>query len=179
MNFGLSLKILAVTLVTGTVLACGPAIAQQIQIPTLQVCNLSHLDAYAFVNIESRGKFSLRGKLICEPKNSGKISGALDIVDLSMNDSTIQGSIKFTTFDQVTSGGKETPTLWVNGQCDAKGVNGCRYWLMVVDNVKKGKTFQKTFDIVSFLVLDGNGQRVAYGTGSVVDGDLEVAYNGN
>jgi hypothetical protein len=78
----------------------------------------------------------------------------------------------FTTFEQVTSGGRTTPTLWVNGRCKAK-VRGCHYWLMAADNVK-GHPVGKTFDVVSFLILDQNGSCVAYGTGNVVDGDLEI-----
>lgn len=162
------------------VCASTPAAAQQIQIPTLQVCNDTKLSANAFVIIDTRksppltGAFSLRGKLECAP-TAGVVypTGTLGIFGISMNDSHIQGDVTFTTFDQVTSGGKATPTMWVSGQCKAANVRGCHYWLMAVDNVK-GKPVGKTFDVVSFLILDENGKRVAYGTGNVVDGDLEI-----
>ncbi len=179
MAFRPSLKHFALTLLIGATFAFRPTLAQQIQIPSLQVCNLSQLEANAFVKISSRGKFDLMGKLECDPKNGGRTSGALEIVNLNMTDSTIQGQIKFTTFDQVTSGGKYTPTIWVNGKCEAKGVNGCQYWLMVADNVKNGPSHQNGYDIVSFLVLDANGTRVAYGTGLVIDGNVDVTANGN
>jgi hypothetical protein len=162
--------------------AATPAFAQQIQIPSLQVCNATKLSTTnAVVLIETRagtpftGVFSLRGSLSCNPA-AGVVypTGALGIFGISMNDSFIQGDVTFTTFEQVTSGGKVTPTLWVNGRCKAANVRGCHYWLMAVDNVR-GQPFRRTFDVVSFLILDQNGKRVAYGTGNVVDGDLTIS----
>ena len=167
--------------VLGVVMFGGtPAFAQQIQIPSLQVCNATKLSANTFVIIDTRagapytGFFSLRGNLYCNPA-AGTVypTGVLGIYGISMNDSTIQGDVTFTTFEQVTSGGKYTPTLWVSGRCRAVGVRGCHYWLMAVDNVP-GAPLGKTFDVVSFLILDENGKRVAYGTGNVVDGDLKI-----
>lgn len=157
-----------------------PAIAQQIQIPSLQVCNATKLSANAFIIVDTRagapfsGFFSLRGSLTCNPA-AGTVypTGTLGIFGISMNDSTIQGDVTFTTFEQVTSGGKVTPTLWMSGRCKAVGVKGCHYWLMAVDNVP-GAPVGKTFDVVSFLILDESGKRVAYGTGNVVDGDLKI-----
>ena len=90
-----------------------------------------------------------------------------------MNDSSIQGDVTLTTFEQLTSGGRATPTLWMNGRCKAANVRGCHYWLMAADNVK-GHPVGKTFDVVSFLILDQNGKRAAYGTGNVVDGDVAI-----
>jgi hypothetical protein len=37
----------------------------------------------------------------------------------------------------------------------------------------------QTADVVSFLVFDGTGKRIAYGTGPLVDGDIKVAPTGN
>jgi hypothetical protein len=162
--------------------AATPGFAQQIQIPSLQVCNTTKLSANnAVVIIETRasapltGFFALRGSLRCDPA-AGVVypTGALGIFGISMNDSSIQGDVTFTTFEQVTSGGKVTPTLWVNGRCKAANVRGCHYWLLAVDNVK-GHPLGKTFDVVSFLILDQNGKRAAYGTGNVVDGDLTIS----
>lgn len=158
-----------------------PALSQQIQIPSLQVCNATSLSANnAVVIIDTRagaphtGFFSLRGKLECNPA-AGVVypTGMLGIFGISMNDSTIQGDVAFTTFEQVTSGGKATPTMWVSGECKAAGVKGCHYWLMAVNNVQ-GHPVGKTYDVVSFLILDENGKRAAYGTGNVVDGDLKI-----
>jgi len=77
----------------------------------------------------------------------------------------------------MTSTGKHTPTLYVNGRCKAEGVRGCRYWLMIANNKKAQGP--GTPDVASFLVFDGTGKRVAYGTGPLADGDLEVAPTGN
>jgi hypothetical protein len=89
-----------------------------------------------------------------------------------MSDSIVQGEWESTSIEQLTSTGRATPTLYVNGRCKAERAPGCRFWLMVADN-RRGR--QGTPDIVGFLVLDGKGQRVAYATGPVVDGDIEVA----
>ncbi len=157
-----------------------PALAQQIQIPSLQVCNATKLSSNSFVIIDTRadatysGFFSLRGSLSCSPTAATPYpTGTLGLYGISMNDSTIQGDVTFTTFDQVTSGGKYTPTMWVSGLCKSANVRGCHYWLMAVDNVP-GQVIGRTYDVISFLILDANGKRVAYGTGNVVDGDLKI-----
>jgi len=166
----------------------GPSAAQQVQIPTLQVCNQTKVAAQAWVQIEARvdafhsGTFLLRGDLFCDASPSGYPTGTLGVFGLSMSDSTVQGDILFTTFEQVTATGKHTPTAWVNGRCkaqDASGaaIVGCRYWLMVADNARAPGG--RTPDIVSLFVVDGTGKRIAYGTGPVVDGDVSVAPTSN
>lgn len=164
----------------------GPSAAQQVQIPTLQVCNQTKMTAQAWVHIDSRadavhsGTFLLRGDLFCDAASYP--TGALGVFGLSMSDSTVQGDIVFTTFEQVTATGKHTPTAWVNGRCKAQSASGaaivgCRYWLMVADNVPAPGG--RTQDIVSIFVVDGTGKRIAYGTGPVVDGDVSVAPTSN
>ncbi len=158
------------------------ALAQQPQIPTLQVCNKTAAQGEAGVKITSRadashtGTFRVRLEVKCDPAD-GYPSGALTLAAISMSDSTVQGTLTATTFEQMTSTGKHTPTLYVNGRCKAEGIRGCRYWLMIANNRRPGA--QGTPDVVSFLVFDGTGKRVAYGTGPVADGDLEVAATGN
>ena len=49
---------------------------------------------------------------------------------------------------------------------------GCQLWLMLVDNGTS-----ETPDIVSFIVVDGMGKRVAYGTGLVTIGDIRIDDN--
>ena len=174
-------KLLAAMSFTAAAFTVTSTSAQQIQIPSLQVCNATKLSANAFVIIDTRkdalhsGFFALRGSVACDPAG-GTVNpiGALGLYGISMSDSTIQGDVVFTTFEQLTSGGKHTPTLWLSGQCKAANVRGCHYWLMTVDNVP-GHPVNKTFDVVSFLVLNEKGQRVAYGTGNVVDGDLKIS----
>ena len=173
-------RVFAIAALGAAAITTSPAFAQQIQVPSLQVCNATKLSSNAFVIIDTRagapytGFFSLRGSLSCNPA-AGTIypSGVLGIYGISMNDSTIQGDVAFTTFEQVTSGGKYTPTMWVSGRCKAANVKGCHYWLMAVDNVP-GQVVGRTYDVISFLILDENGKRIAYGTGNVVDGDLKI-----
>ena len=47
-----------------------------------------------------------------------------------------------------------------------------RYWLMLADNTGEGG--EQTPDVISFLVYDRNGKRVAYGTGPVRQGDVTI-----
>lgn len=75
-----------------------------------------------------------------------------------------------TQFDQVMSAGRDAPIAFMSGRCRAEKVEGCRFWLMVADNAK-----DKLGDVVGFLVVDGKGNRVAYGAGQVDKGDITVA----
>jgi hypothetical protein len=128
------------------------------------------------------GKFVLLIRLSCSPL--GYPVGNFSITNLSMNDSAVEGTISSTTVDELTSAGGSTPTAYVSGRCKvtndlsqaqavATTLSGCRYWLMVVDNTKAGVE-NSTPDVVSFLALNGLGQRIAYGTGLVSEGDIVV-----
>jgi hypothetical protein len=172
-----------------TVLAVGIALlgafavahAQQPQIPTLQVCNLTQVEGAAAIQILSRvdaihsGVFKIRIEVRCDPAGQPYPSGGLRI-DVDMSDSTVQGTIAGDTIDQLTSTGKHSPTAYLAGRCTAEGISGCRYWLMLADN---SRYQDGTPDVVGFLVFDGAGVRVAYGTGPVVDGDISVAPTSN
>ena len=181
---------IAIFLIT---VSCAPFLtAQQPQIQPLQVCNLTGnmvvvSNPNAKVVILSRkdathtGSFIVTVKVTCDA--NGYPGGALSITNLSMTDSTIQGTITATTFEQLTSTGKDTPTAFLSGRCTAQSVtggqpvSGCRYWIMFADNATPGGTTpapQTTPDIISFLVFDKTGKRVAYGTGPVVTGDVDV-----
>jgi hypothetical protein len=164
-----------------------PMQAQQPQIPTLQVCNQTTVNGGGLVKIVRRadaghsGTFKVEVELRCDP--SGYPAGTVRITSLSMSDSIVQGNITSTLIEQVTSTGKHTPTAYINGRCNAQGpagaapITGCRFWIMFADN--KLQTEQQTADVVSFLVFDGTGKRVAYGTGPVVEGDIRVGATGN
>lgn len=157
--------------------------AQQPQIPTLQVCNQTQVKGKALVKIASRsdaihsGIFTVIVDLKCDPAGTGYPAGTLKIVGLSMSDSLVQGTITAASIEQMTSTGKHTPTVYLNGRCKAGNVKGCRFWLMIADN--KQPNASGTPDVVGFLVFNGAGQRVAYGTGPVVEGDIDVAPTGN
>jgi hypothetical protein len=176
------MNVMRTAVFSALVLAAGTALAQQPQIPTLQVCNATAAHGEGGVKIASRadgshsGTFRVRLEVKCDPAD-GYPAGTLTIAAISMSDSAVQGTITSTSFEQMTSTGKHTPTFYVNGRCKAEGVRGCRYWLMIANNKKAGGA--GTPDVVSFLVFDGTGKRVAYGTGPLADGDLEVAATGN
>ena len=158
--------------------------AQQPQIPTLQVCNVpTVVQGAGTVTIVARqpggftGSFTVQTNLQCDP-NTGYPTGSLTISGISMNDS-IEGTIVATTFEQLTSTGRATPTAYLNGRCSADSpsgpIPGCRYWIMFANNGGASLFGQGTPDIVSFLVLDKAGHRVAYGTGPVAHGHINVA----
>jgi len=172
-----------------------PASAQQPQIPTLQVCNLPGIvTGQAKVVISERadathsGSFTLEIRVECDP-NTGYPVGTFIVGAISMSDSAIQGAFKATTIDQITVTGKHTPTAYLNGRCaieqptaTAPQIKGCKYWLMVVNNKQAPTTATNnagTPDIIGFLVLDNTGKRIAYGTGPVVSGDVNVSPTGN
>ncbi len=161
---------------SGTVSA---AWAQQPQIPTLQVCDETQVQGRALVKIQSRadashsGSFKIAIEVKCNREaNNGYPAGVITITELSMTDSLAQGTIGTLSLEQVTSTGKHTPTVYINGRCRADHVIGCRFWLMIADNKKADD--RGTPDVVSFLVFNSLGQRVAYGTGAVADGDIQV-----
>ena len=161
--------------------------AQQPQIPTLQVCNQTRVYGKGLVKIISRkdalhnGTFTVyidqRNPIICSSV-SGYPRGKIIIHNINMSDSLIQGAVISTYIEQVTTTGKHTPTVYIKGRCMIKSrvqrkIKGCRFWIMIADNKRKD-TRKGTPDIVSFLVFDANGKRIAYGTGPVVKGDLNV-----
>lgn len=147
--------------------------AQQPQIPTCQVCNPTQVSGKASVKIDSQsGSFNISIDAKCTPPGYPSL-GTLVIEVINMSDCIAKGKIKCTTIDQMTSTGKHSPTVYLNGRCEGGDVKGGRFWLMIADNKKPGA--KGTPDVVGFLVLDGSGKRVAYGTGPVVEGDIYVA----
>jgi hypothetical protein len=171
--------------------AAAAGMGPQPQIPSLQVCNQTKTGGAALVKIASRmpptfaGTFAVRLELSCDPAGTGYPAGSLAFTNISMNDSLVQGTIIATTFEQVTSTGQATPTLFVNGRCtvppstttpNQPPINGCRYWLMIADNGQTSAAgVPATPEVVSFLVFNGLGQRVAYGSGPVVSGHIAIA----
>jgi hypothetical protein len=175
---------------------CAILAAQVPQIPTLQVCNLAanmsiKSTPTAKVTILSRvdathtGTFTVTVSMSCD--GNGYPTGSLSISAISMTDSAVQGTITATTFEQLTSTGTATPTAYMNGRClvptAAGNVTGCHYWIMFADNAKPTVVtpapVQHTPDIISFLVIDKTGKRIAYGTGPVTTGNVDVTATGN
>ena len=158
--------------------------AQQPQIPTLQVCNPTKVTGQGTVKIQSRqaGGFNGSFTVTIDPQNpivndvGGYPAGKLKIINVSMADSDIQGEITVTSIQQVTTTGKYSPTVFLNGRCKAEKLEGGRIWIMLADNKRAGR--EGTPDIISFLVFDKTGKRMAYGTGPVVEGDITVEGTG-
>ena len=153
--------------------------AQQPQIPTCQVCNPTEVKGNAYVKIASRsdathnGSFSITIEAKCTPPGYPLLTSLTIVVD--MTDSIVTGPIVCTTINQMTSTGKDSPTVYLNGRCKAEKLRGGRFWLMIADNQHQTEPANGTPDVVGFLVMDGFGKRVAYGTGPVVEGDIFVA----
>jgi hypothetical protein len=172
------IKPLVVTILILIVMVCafGSIYAQQIQLPTLQVCNRTEVVGAARVEIYNRGlpaaspfgEFKIKIEARCNPP--GYPEGSLKM-SVNLSDG-FTGSVESSTFYQLTSMGKHGTTAFLSGPCDVSGSKGCRFWLMVADN--KRSPDDKTPDIISFLIIDGAGKRLAHGTGPAVEGDIKV-----
>jgi hypothetical protein len=161
--------------------------AQQPQIPSLQVCNVpAVLQGSATVAIVARQGVGLSGKFTvqapngiqCDP-NTGYPVGNLTISGISMNDSFVEGTVVSTLIEQLTVTGGTTPTAYLNGRCSvqtASGapISGCRFWMMIANNNLASTAPSGTPDILSFLIFNKAGVRIAYGTGPVVSGHINV-----
>jgi hypothetical protein len=100
------------------------------------------------------------------------------LIKTDMNDGA-KGVFIASTIELINSYGKVNPTIYLTGQCKADAaaaapLRGCRYWVMVANNTRDNNG---TPDIVGFCIHDRNGNRVAYGTGPLKTGDIEVAPN--
>jgi hypothetical protein len=164
----------ALLLFAAALAAPGSASAQQPQIPTLQVCNGTVASGGGMVKLAKRaflphsGVFQIGLNVKCT--EAGYPVGVVEL-KIDMSDSQIQGLVKSILIEQLTSTGRDTPTAYLNGRCEADGVVGCRFWLMVADNGAEQ-------DVVSFLIFDGKGHRVAYGTGQL-NGSVNVMPTAN
>lgn len=157
-------------------LLAGPLCALGLQVPQINGCTaaLGSADS-ATVKIPARadvqhpsGSFVITGKVGCTPP---QYAGGQMSIKIDMSDSSIKGDVTLTSFDYVVATGKHTPTISVSGQCKFNTVKGCRYWLSMTDNAKPGVRG----DVIGFLILDGNGARMAYGSGVLESGELTVS----
>ncbi|MEO5889033.1 MAG: hypothetical protein ABIQ31_02215 [Ferruginibacter sp.] len=77
-----------------------------------------------------------------------------------------KGIFKASTIEFLNSYNKHDPTIYLTGQCQpdegTATADICRYWVMVVNNTKNN---HRSPDIVGFCIQDGNGKRIAYGSG--------------
>lgn len=169
------------SLVFGLAVAAA-ALAQQPQIPTLQVCNGTKATGGATVHLTARtdalhsGDFTLKISAGCDPAGNGYPSGSIDMT-FNLSDSSIS-DLKVTSIEQMTTTGKHTPTMFLNGRCLANGGTiPCHVWLMISDNRQPNSS--GTPDVIGVLVVDKTGKRITYGTGPTSSGDISVAATGN
>ena len=160
--------------------ALAPSVfAQTTQIPTLQVCNIGKAFGTAQVHLSRRQDINNAGTIDiiasdigCDPQSSspypiGTISMRFSLSDTSISD------LRVTLIEQMSSVGKHTPTTYMNGRCLANGGTvPCHFWLMLVDN--KLNPIDTPADVLSVLVVDKAGNRLAYGTGPIRTGDITV-----
>jgi len=151
-----------------------------IQIPNLHTSNKTKAvvkAAKVFIGCRKdalhTGTFTVRGQLTFDPATDAYPGGSLVIlVDLS---DSAKGAFNIKTVEQLDTTGKHSPTVYATGRCSADSdqkARGLRYWLMLVDN--NYKVVPESPDVISFLIYDNVGKRVAYGTGPVMSGDLKI-----
>lgn len=147
-------------------------------IPAFHVSTRSAAKGSGTVFIASRqdavssGKFSIKIDMHFDPAVDPYPVGLLSIkTDLS---DSADGTYDATSIELVNSYGKHNPTIYLTGQCKTSVTSavGCRYWVMIANN--KSATQQGTPDIVGFVIHDRNGNRIAYGTGPLESGDIQV-----
>jgi hypothetical protein len=158
------------------------ALAQQPQIPTLQVCNGTKATGSARVSLTARvdalhtGVLTLKIAAGCDPAGNGYPSGFIDMT-FNLSDSSVS-DLKVTSIEQLTTTGKHTPTMYLNGRCLANGGTiPCHIWLMISDNRQPNST--GTPDVIGVLVVDKTGKRITYGTGPIASGDISVGNTSN
>jgi hypothetical protein len=150
-----------------------------ISIPAFHVSTKSKVKGSARVFISARkqgalsGTFSLKISVNFDPAVNDYPNGVFTLkTDLS--DGTNTG-FEATSIELINSFGKHTPTIFLTGRCKSENgeLKGLRYWLMVANN-KKINDQNTTPDIIGFAIHDRNGNRINYGTGPVVEGDIVV-----
>jgi hypothetical protein len=121
------------------------------------------------------GTFRIKIAISFDPAANDYPTGSIRL-QVELNDS-VKGIYTSTSIETINSLGRVTPTLFVTGRCRVETdiklkspIVGCKYWLMVADN-KSPNDKQGSPDIVSFVIHDRLGKRIAYGTGQVSDGD--------
>ena len=169
-----------------------PLLAQNPAIPTLQVCNVTNAAAVLssgtpqlFIPSRAGGGFTgtvnFRVSAGCD--TNGFPTGSVTLFGLSMSDSPAEGFIQSGQIDQITFTGWDNPTAFVSGQCRAQvpsffgtaNMVPCHFWILFAhDSGPNDSTVGGGPDIVSFLVVDQTGKRLAYGTGPVGGGNILV-----
>lgn len=155
-----------------------------ISIPSLHVSTKSKADGAATIFISSRqdathsGEFDVRISVNFDLPIAEFPAGSLTL-RTNLTDS-VKANFTATTFDLINSFGKHNPAVYITGRCRVDLLEhvelpkGCRYWIMIANNKTPNAPTNATPDIVGFAIHDRFGNRVAYGTGPVRNGDLTV-----
>lgn len=144
----------------------------QVQVPPLQVCGTTGANGRGLASSEVRGEFEFKLSVQCNESTRWVPRGNLDIT-MNLTDSSIR-KIHSTEVLQMTSGGKHTPMAFLSGRCESDR-GPCSYWAVIADNTLEVRS-RHTLDIISFLVLSPQGQRLSYATGFVKEGGVSVAH---
>jgi hypothetical protein len=156
-----------------------------VYVPDLHVSSRTTVKGKGTVKIISRKDAAHSGEVYIEvdviyapPNNYPVLTNLFMKIDLS---ESLKCSVTGKTVEQISTEGKHTPTVYFTGRCNIDPMEStslptkaCRYWLLIASNKKAGAT-QGTPDIVSFLIYNCDGTRIAYGTGPLVDGDIDIA----
>jgi len=137
------------------------------------------------VDITSRGTFRVNNLHVSfDPTTDAYPTGSFTM-RLDLTDS-LKAFVTSTSIEQVNTHGFNTPTAIISGRCDVRQNDsepgplpvGCRFWMLLVDNehpdLPHTSNNSPTPDIVSFIIYDREGSRIAYGTGPVVQGDIKI-----
>jgi hypothetical protein len=150
--------------------------AQQLSVPQVTACNNQYVGGKMTGSMPNRtdashtGQFQVTVDVRCE--NGKARVNNLEIHPANLTDTVLKGAVHTFQLDQLTSLGKAAaPTVFLGGPCKSQDADiaGCQLWLMLVDNGTG-----ETRDVVSFIVVDGMGKRLAYGTGLVTIGDVRI-----
>ncbi len=150
-------------------------------IPAFHVSSKSQAEGTGKVFIDSRkdvassGTFEFSCFVQFYPATDDYPTGTLKLkIDLS---DSVKGVFTSTSIELVNSFGKHNPTIFFTGQGKIKTnlsnqPKGLRFWFMIADN-GNGQTPK----ITGFAIHDRNGNRIAYGTGALVAGNVTVKPN--
>jgi hypothetical protein len=163
--------------------------AQNPDLPALQVGSLvkvTMLENLAVVQIPPQYSSSFSGtitirqlNLSCNPSLSSNpypTGNLVFTVDLSDTSFGSVFDVIVTKPIQLTYVGQVAPTTFFSAMCDMKNEKTPKGYLWMLFSDNNGKTAAKpSQDIVSFVLLDPHGSKIAYGTGTVIKGNIVVA----
>jgi hypothetical protein len=153
--------------------------AQQLSIPQIVACKNQYVGGKMMGLMPNRkdadhtGEFQVTVDARCA--NGILTVNNLEIHSVKLADTVLKGIVHANEMVQLASLGKAAaPTVFLSGPCKVfdDDIEGCQFWLMLVDNRQS-----ETPDILSFVVVDGTGKRLAYGTGLVGVGDVGIDEN--